>query len=570
MTDHPARARYTFGPFRVDGPNHELLRDGRAVPLKPKAFDTLLLLLENRGRVVSKEEMFGALWPGTAIEESSLSQNIYELRKALGDAGPEHAYIQTVPRRGYRFVAPVTGSASNGMTLAVLPFRALHGELAMHHLGLGISDALITALTALPGIVVRPISSTSRYAETGADPLAIAAELKADLIVDGSVQSMAGRVRATVRLLDAKSGAARWSEKFDDTLEEIFALQDAIAARLAQALERATPGTTQPTISPAAYQLYLKGRYNAIKATPESLRNALGFYRAAIEAEPRYALAWAGIAHAYTSLDWYGVLSTRESNPQAREAAEHAVAFAPQLAEAHAALALALQYSWDWAGAEREYERALALDPNSADARQWYGVFLGFLGRFEEALAHLERAQELDPVSLSIGAQIALVLLFARRYEAASEQVDAVLRVDGDSVEARFYRAMLHDLQGRAAEAVPVYESLSAENPDFRAMHAHALARAGREAEARAMLDGLIASGGRYLPLFWVAVAWTGLGEHDRALAALEAACDDPDDSLLGVAGFPLLDRLRGDPRFEAILRRMQMPARSASSVALW
>jgi DNA-binding winged helix-turn-helix (wHTH) protein/tetratricopeptide (TPR) repeat protein len=561
MTDHAGRAQYTFGPFRVDGTNHELLRDGRGIPLKPKAFDTLMLLLDNRGRVVSKEEMFRALWPGTSIEESSLTQNIYELRKALGDAGPGHAYIQTVPRRGYRFVAPVSGSATNGITLAVLPLRALHGDISTHHLGLGISDALITALTALPGIVVRPISSTSRYAGTDADPLAAAAELKADLIVDGSVQSMAGRVRATARLLDAKSGAARWAETVDQPLEQIFALQDAIAASLARALERATPGATHRAISPAAYQLYLKGRYNAVKATPESLRNALVFYRAAIDAEPRYALAWAGIAHAYTSLDWYGVLSTRESNPQAREAAEHAVAFAPRLAEAHAALALALQYSWDWTGAEREYERALALDPNSADARQWYGVFLGFLGRFDEALAHLDRAQELDPVSLSIGAQIALVLLFARRFEAAAEQLNAVLRVDADAVEARFYLAILRDLQGRVAEAITIHESLPAENPDFRAMHAHALAAAGREAEARGVLGELIASSGRYLPLFWVAVAWTKLGDRDRALAALEAACDDPDDSLLGVAGFPLLDPLRGDPRFDAILRRMQLPA---------
>jgi DNA-binding winged helix-turn-helix (wHTH) protein/tetratricopeptide (TPR) repeat protein len=550
-----------FGPFRLDAANHVLLRDGRPVPLKPKAFDTLLLLVENGGRVVSKQDLLERLWPDTIVEEASLTQNVYEVRKALG---AEHDYIENVPKRGYRFTADVRPAAvAPATSIAVLPLRSLGNTGGDEHLELGIADALITVLTNLRRLVVRPTSAVVRYAGGPQDALAAGRELNVRVVVDGTVQTSDDRVRVTVRLLEVASGAALWAGKFDEKMTDIFTVQDSIAERVAAAIgpelgERERGAVTRHyTESGEAYQLYLKGRYNWNKVTQEGLRKALDFFRAAIAVDPRYALAWVGIADAYTSLDWYGVLSTRESNPQAMAAARRAIEIDDTLAEAHASLAMARQYAWDWTGAEEEYRTALALNPNYAPAQQWYGVFLAFMGRFDEALAHIRRAGELDPVSLSIASQIGLVLLIARRYAEADEELRKALEVDAASVEARFYVGMLRTLQGRYAEAIEILRDLPPENPDFRAMLATAWGLSGSRDEASAIIDELSASKDGYVPPLWLAIAYLGLGDSEQVLTCLERACDDPDDSLLAVGVFPMFDPVREHPRFRAVLGRM-------------
>ena len=563
MSGGVQRKGYAFGTFVLDTAAHQLLRDGVPVPLKPKVFETLMVLLERAGHLLSKDELLRRVWPGTIVEEASLTQNVYELRRALGG---DQRLIENVSRRGYRFVGEVTviGNGPARMSIAVLPFRRVAGPAGDESLELGIADALITVLTNVPGLVVRPLSAVSRYGGMDRDALAAARELDVTIVVDGSVQTAGDRVRVTVRLLDIPSGAGRWAGKFDEKADDIFALQDAIAGKVAAAVapelaEREHETLTRRyTESREAYHFYSKGRYHWNKATEEGLWKAIEFFRAAIAADPRYALAWVGIADAYTSLDWYGVLSTKDSNPQARAAAEAAVGIDDSLAEAHASLAMARQYAWDWEGAESEYRTALALNPNSAPARQWYGIFLCFLGRFEEAMAEMRRAQELDPVSLSIGSQLGLVLLCARRYEEAAAQVTQVLDLDAESVEALFYLAMIRVLQGEAAEGIAICRRLPQENPDFRAMLAHALGAAHVIEEARSIIRELQRTpSNRHVPFFWMSIAHLGIGDHDQALTCLEKACHDPDDSLLGVMVFPLCDPIRTHPRYMAVLRRM-------------
>lgn len=562
-----AGAHFEFGPFRLDTVNHELLRDGRAVPLKPKAFDLLRILVENRGRIVPKDDLLRRVWPDAVVEESSLTQNIYELRKALSGAD---RYIENVPKRGYRFTAEVTADgdalapsgAGGQKSVAVLPFRSLNAAPGTEYLGVGIADTLITVLTNIGGIVVRPISAVHTYANGATDPLQLARTLGVDAVLDGSIQTAADRIRVTVRLLDVASGAALWAMKLDESQADIFAVQDAMAQQVAAAIapelgdrDRAAL-KKRYTVSTAAYELYLKGRYNWNKASEESLWRAIEFFRAAIDADPDYALAHVGIADAYTSLDWYGVLSTRESNPHALRAAERALAIDDSLAEAHASLAMAKQYAWEWAAAEREYRAAIALNPNYAQARQWYGVYLAFMGRFEEAIAEIRRAESLDPVSLSIGAQVALVYLCARRYGEGLAQARKVLAVDSSAVEARFYLGMLFQLMGRADEAIEVYSALPSGNPDFRAMLASAHGSAGDLPAARRVLEELLASF-PYVPPFWLAIARIGADDVEGALDELERACSDPDDSLLAVKVFALFDPVRTSPRYAAILERM-------------
>lgn len=552
---------YEFGPFRIDAASHRLQRDGELIPLKPKAFDLLALLVENSGRVMSKDELMRALWPDSIVEEASLTQNVYEVRRALS-TGTETTFVETVPKRGYRFVARVRISSAAKTSIAVLPFRPPAGSAGP--LEIGVAETIANALTRLRTVSVRATATTSRYAGSVREPLAIGRELGVALVVDGSIQTAGERVRITAQMLDVVRGTTIWGEQFDGAMTEIFALQDAIAARVAKAAGAGSLSDEalrrHPTESTEAYQLYMRGRYSWNKATPEGLAKSIELFRAAIDVDPRYALAWVGIADAYTSLDWYGVLSTRESNPHAMAAATRALDLDDSLAEAHASLGMARQYAWDWRGAESAYRTSIALRPDYAPARQWYGVFLAFMGRFEEAMSEMRVAQLLDPASLSIAAQTGLVLFAARRFDDARELLLQALRFDPESLEARFYLGITEELRGNTNEAIRIYEALPASNPDFRACLAHALATSGDAPSARAIvLDLESRREGQYVPPFWLALAWLGLNDHDSALSALERACDDPDDSLLAVNVFPLLDPIRSHPRFHEVLRRMQL-----------
>jgi tetratricopeptide (TPR) repeat protein len=267
------------------------------------------------------------------------------------------------------------------------------------------------------------------------------------------------------------------------------------------------------------------------------------------------------LADAYTSLDWYGMLSTRESNPHALAAAERALAIDGDLAEAHAALAVAKQNRWDWAGADAAYRRALELSPTQAESHQRYGTYLSFMGRCEEGLAHLKRAHQLNPVSHSISAQIALSLLCARRYEEAIAQCSRTLDAEPACDEARVYLMLSYVQTGTPEAAVAEYERMTptaGDTTDIRAMLAYAQALAGNKPEARTILAELLhLSRSRYVPHFWLAMVHVGLGNYPEALACLERACEDPDDSLVAIKVVPFLDPIRREPRFTEVLRKI-------------
>jgi DNA-binding winged helix-turn-helix (wHTH) protein/Tfp pilus assembly protein PilF len=560
--------QFDFGPFRLDAANHELLREGRPVTLKPKALDLLRYLVENSGRVLSRDELLTKVWNGAVIEDASLSQNVYELRKVLGDQAGASRYIQNVPKRGYRFVADVQRRGpSPRRTLAILPFRLFWSSADHAHLGIGVADTLVTILTNLREILVRPITAVAGYVGTSPDPWVAGRALDVSMLLDGLIQVDGKHLRCTTRLVDVTSGGVIWAARFDENVSGIFTMQDAIAQRIADAIAPELDGrerqalTKRYTRSAAAYELFLNGRYNWSRATEESLWRAIGFFRSAIAEDPEYALAYVGIADAYTSLDWYGALSTRESNPQAIAAAEKAIALDDELAEAHASLAMARQYAWQWDGVEPEYRVAIALNPNYAPARQWYGTFLSFMGRFDEALESIRQAEALDPLSSTIGAQVALVQFFARDFRAGIAQVRKVLEADPSSVEANFYLAMLLEFNGQFEEAIQVYRLLPVNNPDFRAAMAHACGAAGQhDAAQKAVRDLLEWPATGYVPPFWLAVAMLGVGDVDGALTQLERAVQDPDDSLLALKVTPHFDPLRENARYQAVLARMKMP----------
>lgn len=562
---NPANASI-FGRFRLERATQRLLFDGSPRPLKPKAFDLLLLLVENNGRVLSKEEVLATLWPGRYVEEAILTQNVYEVRRALATADGER-FIENVPRRGYRFVADVSqeSTAAPDPTLAVLPFRCL--DRASEHVAFGVTEALAGALAAIRRVTVRPATAAMRHLTADRDPFALAQELRARYVVDGSVQTSGERVRVAVTLLDAPVQTIVWGDRFDGDLSHVFELQDAIAESVVAAvgLELAPPEQKllrkRSTENALAYEQYMKGRYGLSRATPDGLWRALDFFREAVSRDPSFPLAWVGISDTYTALDWYGVLSTKESNPHAITAARRALELEDTLAEAHASLARALQYAWEWEAAEREYRIAIALNSELATARQWYAMFLAFSSRFDEALAQMRRARAIDPADPAIAAQLGLVLVCARRYDEAAAELQSALSVDVHNTEARFSLGIVEVLRGNVQRAIEIYRALPQENPDFRAALAHALGVAGETEAARLIIHDLelASEATSYIPPFWLAVAQIGLGALDAALASLSRACDDPDDSLLAVKVFAIFDPIRHRPEFETVLRRMRL-----------
>jgi TolB-like protein/DNA-binding winged helix-turn-helix (wHTH) protein/Tfp pilus assembly protein PilF len=622
---------YEFGPFRLDTRERILLRDGRRIPLKPKVYETLLVLIRNSGHVVEKEKIMNEVWPDTFVEENNLTGNIFALRRALG----ERQYIETIPRRGYRFtadvkqvtvedhhaattmdaahelaavglpsslpergslwrIAPVslliafaalalavgvtlyrrgrpveeTVSQSPIKSIAVLPFKSLGNENADEFLSLGMADALITRLSNLQELVVRPSSSVLKYTAADQDPLEAGRQQKVDAVLDGKIQREAERVRVTVQLLRVHDGQQLWAEKFDQKFTDIFALQDAISDRVAVALAVEVTGTEQDrlkkrhTENTEAYQLYVKGRYFWNRRTEESLQKGIEYFTQAIGKDSRYALAHAGLADSYIILGNFGLLPPNEAYPKAKAAAEAALNLDPDLVEAQVSLAFVKSlFEHDWPGAEAGFRRALQLNPNYGPGHQWYGVSLAGAGRLDEAAVELRRAQQVDPQSLTISAVVGWMLYFARDYDKAIEQEQIVLEMDQNFALAHRYLGLAYEQKGMYVEAISEFQkakSLSGARPLDSGSLGHAYAQAGKTAEARQILKKINERPPHvYFPAQDIALIHVGLGEKDQAFNWLEKAVQERSPWLIHLRVDPRFDPLRSDPRFAALLRQI-------------
>jgi len=454
---------YEFGPFRLEVAERLLLRDGKPLPLTPKAFDTLLVLVENSGHLVDKDELIKQVWPDTFVEEGSLARNISVLRKLLGGNSTDTQYIETMPKRGYRFtpgvkqfegeevlvrrrarVRIVTEEEIDELTpsderlslltavisLAVLPFKILGVEAAEEYLGMGLADALITKLSNIRRIIVRPTSAVLSYSGFDQDAIVAGRELRVGLVLDGTIQRLSDRIRVTVQLVSVEEGAALWAEKFDEKLTDIFEIEDRVSEHLLAALTLKLSSaesrilSKQYTRDSEAYQSYLKGRYFWNKRSPEALAKAVECFNQSIARDPNYALAYAGLADCYNISGFWIYLPPTEAFPKAAAAAAKALEVDDVLAEAHASLAWAtLHYDWDRAAAEREYRRAVELNPGYATAHQWFALFLMQEARFDEASQEIRRAQEIDPLSIVVSFNSALLPFLSGHYDEAIAQL---------------------------------------------------------------------------------------------------------------------------------------------------
>ncbi len=650
--DEPQTQLYKFGNFRLDVAKRLLLKGvDEIVPLMPKAFDTLLYLVQNSGKVIEKDELMAEIWADTIVEENNLTQNISILRRVFGEKPGEHRFIVTVPGHGYKFVAEVTKEAEMSepsavaggrdaaelelsdlklqteneseisqeqkpkignqlakdegkrtkekktnrfwliaifgafviglsllgfyswrgneksvavpiKTVAVLPFKPLAAENRNEALELGMADSLIAKLGG-EEISVRPLSAIRRYNSVEQDSLTAGRELNVEAVLDGTIQTSGERIRISAKLLRTSDGKQLWTGQFEEKFTDIFAVQDSISERVAAALKirLGNAEKKRPTENVEAYQLYMKGRYHALNLTRAETDKGIAYFQQAIELDPNYALAYVGLARTYLPMALTSGVPSWEVMPKAKAAALRAVEIDETLAEAHTALGYTIfWYDWDWQAAETEYLRALELNPNNAEAHFGYAHLLSNAARHEQALAEIKLSRELDPVSLVTNALEGQILFFAGRPDEALDRLNKTIDLNPNFWLSHLFISAIYTEKGMFAEAIAAAKNAGelSGNSQSNAYRAYALAKWGKQTEARAILDELSKlATTNYVPPYNFAVIYNGLGESGKALDYLEKGFVEKDVRMAFLKVEPKWNNLRNEPRFIELIRRM-------------
>ena len=455
-------------------------------------------------------------------------------------------------------------------SIAVMPFANEGGNAEAEYLSDGMTETLISNLSQLSNLSVKARSSVFRYKGQETSPQTIGRELNVQAILNGRVAQRGDQLTLTLELVDAQTENVIWSEQYNRTQADLVALQSEIARDVSAKLKTRLSGADQQklmksyTVNPEAYQLYLKGRFYWNKRTGESLKKSIEYFNQAIEKDPNYALAYAGMADAYSLIPGYSAGPPQEYLPKAKAAAMKALEIDNTLAEAHTALANALyDYDWNFAESNREFQRAIELNPNYPTAHHWYGENLAVLGRFDEGIAQLKLAQELDPLSLIINADLGEVYTYARQYDNAIEQLRKTIEMDQGFYYAHWRLGLVYEMKGSNQEAIAEYRKARQldDDPFVLALLGHAYAVSGERAEALKTVEQLKEiSQQRYVSAYSFSVLYGGLGEKDQAFQWLEKAYQDRADDLRQLKVDPLLDNLRSDPRFTDLVRRVGLP----------
>jgi DNA-binding winged helix-turn-helix (wHTH) protein/TolB-like protein/Flp pilus assembly protein TadD len=456
-------------------------------------------------------------------------------------------------------------------SIAVLPFKPLVSENRNESLEIGMADTLIAKLSNFREINVRPISAVRRYADIEQDAVAAGREQKVDAVLDGQIQKSDEKIRMTVRLVRVEDGMTIWTNQFDEKMTDIFTVQDSISERVAGALalqltrEEKGQLTKRYTENTEAYQLYLMGRYHLNRLTDDGFLKGRDYFQQAIDKDPNYALAYAGLADAYNRLSNFNSVAANEGFPKAKTAAMKSLELDGELAEAHTALGTVKHlYDWDWPNAEMEFKRAIEINPSYSDGHETYAYYLSSTGRFDEALAEIRHAQGLDPLSLSKITGEGEILRYARRYDEAIEQNHKALEMDPNSGFVHWTLGNAYVNKGMYEEAIAEYQKaipLSGDSPDEPASLAYAYALSGRSREALKIVDDLNERSKRsYISPTVMAFIYAGLGEKDQAFALLDKAYDGRDFLLVLLKTEPMFDPLRSDPRFTELMRRVGLP----------
>ena len=572
--------RHSFCGYRLDAVTRELFGpDGTSVALTSKTFDVLLQLIEHRGRVLGKDELLAAVWPGRVVEENNLTQAISALRKALGGGAGDHRYIITVPWRGYRFVAALdqpdgTSRAAETTTLAVLPFRPIgvgNGDDGIRDemLELGMAETLIARLSRSTSLQVLSLGSVQGFVGAKVDPLQAGMTLGADYVVGGSTQQCGGFIRVNARLLSLPDGKTVWAGTYDQMPDRVFTLQDVLAEAVSSALSleyTATTGYSSPGdgTDSVAYRAYLRGRYLINRPDAKRLPTAIAAFQEAIDRDPACARAWAGIANANLALVMTGDRDPRELFPRAHVAVAQALAIDPGSAYAYSVKGyIQFWYDWDWAGAEASLRHALALDANLAEAHYTLAELLTNIGREAEAVPHARQVALLDPLSPLANTLAARDIASAGHVDEGRQRLEKVLELEPDfwiallmrgamTLGTRDYPQAISDLR-RAAE-------LSGNCTQVLTVLGQAFVLAGDRGAAEHVLHDMELCGRTgYMPATSLAALHNALGDSEGALDLLEQAHRERDVRMSFLKVDARWNNLRGQPRFQALMRHMDL-----------
>jgi len=624
-----------FGVFEANILARELRKHGTRMRLRGQPFCILSMLLEKPGEVVTRDEMRQQLWPAdTFVDfEHSLNSAIKKLRAVLGDSPDNSRYIETIPRVGYRFVAPVQevappglaatetsptsseppaqvapqvsgrhwrrlvagglalvafavattfawwrtqprqGSSGEKVVLAVLPFSNLTGDPGQEYFSDGLTEEMIAQLGQMDPNHMSVIARTSvmHYKGSSASLPQIGRELGVQYVLEGSVRRDSGRVRITAQLVRVKDQTPVWSREYDRELAGLLTLQHEVAQQVADEMQVTlgnkakplAPSVAKPATSPgsyAAYDLYLQGRYFWNKRTTEGFQRAADLFQKAIERDPNYAPAYAGLADTDGLMSTWYVGAPSELMPKARAAALKALRLDDTLAEAHTSLALiAENYDYDWQTAEKEFKRAMQLDPGYATAHQWYAEYLSWQGRFDEALAESEKARQLDPLSIIIGVDHAAILYYSRQYDRALAQSLAVLNMDPSAPRLASIVIDSYVQQQKFAEAQEFIEQHKEMQSGIWLPVSEAVVYGywGRASEAQEQLARVEQFAWKPEQRFPVLLqVYSAAGRRDQTIALLQQAVANHSNAVTCIKVHPMYDPLRSDPRFQEVLRR--------------
>jgi TolB-like protein/Flp pilus assembly protein TadD len=579
---------FRMGAWLVQPSLDAITRDGATVHLEPKVMEVLVCLAQHPGEPILKETLLKAVWPDTFVTDDVLTRSISELRRAFEDDARESTVIQTIPKRGYRLLAPVTfvkgtiatpgvqeavrlpdrsrRDAKTINSLVVLPFTNASGDPDAEYLSEGITEAIINHLSQLSKLRVVPRNTAFRYKKREADAASLMRELGVDAVVTGRVVQRGESLVVCSELVDLASEAQLWGERYNRQLSEIFSVQEEIAAQVSEALRLQLTGeekqrlSRQHTHNREAYLLYLKGRYHCARRTGEDIKRAPSYFQRAIQEDPGYALAYAGLAEGSILLTWTDVCSPSEGIEEAKRAARKAVEIDPGLADGYTALGFVSACDRDWATVELAFRQAIQLNPGSSLAHTWYAVSLTAMGRSDEAIALIREAQQIDPLSLVVLHHAAWVHYYARRYDEAIAYSREVLEMEPNYPFGAIWLGLAYTEKGMHGEAVAALRKARERliNVPFAiGFLGHACARAGRRAEAEDLLRQLVKPGQRFsCDPYQESLIQVGLGEFEQALDSLEKAYPERSLSLACFAKCdPRLDPLRVYPRFDNLLR---------------
>ena len=629
----PAKPKVvSFGAYEFSAESGQLRKEGMRVRLEGQPLTILQMLLGRPGEIVTREELQKKLWPGdTFVDfEHSLNAAVKRLRAALNDSADQPRYIETLARRGYRFVAPTNGVGAdresekpvagtvesqapprvsfrkkrfwvvagaalcviaiagwgwrlsrNRLTtpavppvrsLAVLPLENLSGDPLQEYLADGMTEELIGRLANIRGLRVISRTSAMHFKNTTLSVPEIAKTLGVDAIVEGSIIREGGEVRVHAELIRGATDEHIWAGEYQREYRSLLALQDEVTRNITERIEisltpqeRLTLAYTHP-IDPEAHEDYLKGRYHFNQRTQDALNTSTRFFQQAVMRDPGYALAYSGLADAYAMLGFRGGFPSKDALSRAKAAALKAIELDDKLAEPHASLAfIAETYEWNWAMAEREYKRAVQLNPGDARTHNWYAGYLMYTGRLEEGISEARRARELDPLSLPVNNALAGRLLAAGRYDLALEQVQKTLQLDPHFAPARQTQGWAYLHNGKREEAIQEFQRAlqlsGTEDTDLMLDLGFAYAIAGKRREAGRILDKLKSLRERgVVPSGSIAILYGALGDSNEAFAWLEKAYEERDPQLTYLKAGRRFEPLRQDPRFRELVQRVGLP----------